>query len=234
MNVKDTVQVINRQSVFPAGKLLIQVFLAYVMQTAYQTNVIVSWVTSAFEEHVVRFHCVRPRIRHFQFSVFPALPHKHLTALQVVLDEVIQQILHTGGLPVALHRSTHHVAQLSGVIIPSKAYWLRTLLGIESCDGFQDTDHDVVAHRGLVAPLHIGALRHFLPVAMMIHPDGVAPLVSVAVSHSSCSGLPHAAQIVPGILASGQQFPVLSVLLPLRSSFHGIVSVALRHHLAKC
>ena len=193
-----------------------------------------AWVAAAFKEHVVCFHRICPRIGHFKVSVFPTLPHEHLTAYQIVLDSVVQYVLHIGVLPVALHRGAHHIAQLSGIAVPSKAYWLRTLLGIESCDGFQDTYHDVVAHRGLVAPFHIGALRHFLPVAMMIYPDGVAPLVSVAVSHRSCSGLPHAAQIVPGILASGQQFPVLSVLLPLLSSFHGIVSVALRHHLAKC
>ena len=156
MNVKNPIQIINRQSVFPSGKLLIQVFLAYVMQTAYQTNVIVSWVTSALKEHVVRFHCVRPSVRHFKFPVFPALPHEHLTALQVVLDEVIQQILHAGGLPVALHRSTHHVAQLSGVIISCKADGFSSLLGVETGNRFQDTYHDVVAHWCLIALLHVG------------------------------------------------------------------------------
>lgn len=190
-----------------------------------------SGVGATFEKDIIRLDIISPRILNFLLAVFVRLTADHYATNKIIFKNVFEQVFHLRVLPVALHRGRHHVGERLRGARTCKTDRLGALLGIESDDGVEDGDHDIVGERDRAFLLEIFTLGNVVVDPVLVDTYGIAPLVAVAISLSPVASEAYGFKIVPRLPTSLQQLVVcIAAMLVLHASAYGIERLARSRH----
>jgi len=174
------------------------------MKHTDKREVEVSGVGAALPKDIVRLDVVSPRVVNLLLAVFVRLTADYNTTDKIIFEDVLEEVFHLCVLPVALHRGRHHIGEGLRGACACEAYRLGALLGIETYDGVENGDHDVVGERNGAFLLEIFALGVVVVESVLVDPYGVAPLVAVAISLSPVASEAYGFKIVPRLPTSLQ------------------------------
>ena len=201
------------------------------MKHTDKREVKVTRVGTSLPKDIVRLDIISPRVLNLLLAVFIGLTADHNTTDKIIFEDMLEEVFHLCVLPVALHCGRHHIGEGLRGACACEAYRLGALLGIESDDGIENRDHDIVGERDRAFLLEIFTLGIVVIEPVLVDPYGVAPLVAVAIALSPVASEAYGFKIVPRLPTSLQQLIVgIAAMLVLHASAYGVECLARGRH----